>query len=79
MEDFIKKIEALGFVKEVFFYKTDNDENDKDIWVKDNIVIYFDWTIKLWYYSAYSELNYVEGLPYDNIVTDSFFTGLVSK
>lgn len=72
MKDFIQKIENLGFVKEVFFYKTDNDENDKDIWVKNNIAIYFDWTMKIWFYSFYSELNYIEGLPYDNVVSDQF-------
>ena len=72
MEDFINEIESLGFVKEVFYYKTDNDENDKDIWVKDNFALYFDWTLKRWFYSCYSELNYSEGLPYDNVVTTDF-------
>jgi len=68
MENFILKLEESGYIKETFFYKTDNDENDKYIWVKDNIAIYFDWTTKLWYKSNYDELNYNSGLPYDNVI-----------
>lgn len=67
MKEFIKKLEYFGFIREIFYYKTDNDENDKDIWVKDNIAIYYEWTTKRWYKSNYNELNYNEGLPYNNI------------
>lgn len=66
-EEWLKK---NGWQKRLFFYAIGGgeDENDRDIWVKDGVALTYEYTYKKWCKASYEELNYVNGFPDNDIV-----------
>lgn len=56
---------AKGYEKRVFFYEIGGgeDEDDIDIFVKGNTVVFYDYSYKVWRTCPYDSINYVNGLP----------------
>lgn len=57
---------SKGFNKQVFFYQIGGgeDEDDTDIFVKDDVVVFWDHYYKVWRKNRYSQINYVNGLDW---------------
>lgn len=62
-----------GFKKQVFFYQIGGgeDEDDTDIFVKDDTVVFYDYSYKVWRKCSYSEINYIKGLPCDAEIVEN--------
>lgn len=65
---FCKKLEKKGFVHKNFFFQTGGgeDENDMEIYVKDDIAVTFDCYSNSFKTCKYSNMNYVDGWDYNN-------------
>lgn len=54
-----------GYKKQVFFYAIGGgeDEDDRDIFIKDESVVFYDYSYKVWRKCHSRQTSYVNGLP----------------
>ena len=59
-----------GWKGETLFYQVGGgeDEDDCSIWVKDEMALTHSSIHKLWYIAKRSDLNYINGFPYDDYI-----------
>lgn len=63
-EDLIK----AGWEPQAFFFQTGGgeDEDDREIFVKDGITITYESSYKCWCVKKHDEINYIDGFGVDN-------------
>lgn len=54
-----------GFKKQTFFYAVPGDENDMEIWVRDDVVLAWNSSREYFVRCNYSDLSYQHGFPWD--------------
>lgn len=61
-----------GFTKQNFAFQVGGgeDENDDSILIKENIVLWWDYSADKWHAGTYSKCNYVNGINTDKGIID---------